>query len=267
MFNQNIIDFEGDLQAQLSDHLNQSEFEEEWDRIVRIYKIFVNNNFKVTLLDVERNKYRYLGELSSFHFSSDYLKEQLCFYCVADGNEIGFKISYRNTENHGKVLFSGISLKMILESITKVGYFYQFETFGEMLERKYGRNLRSYLIELDGKITRNKSLIDELVTRGYIIKDGDTLFVDMKISDQPGCICCFCFSVEYLESLTRDLLSFFQAEKIVYHGVKIPSEPKIIEVDSGDKSELHSCCTYPIIKGLNMSWEFNRHRIDLNKFF
>lgn len=121
------------------------------------------------------------------------------------------------------------------------------------------------LIEETGTFTGCKELTDKFVKDGLIRKEGKVLHVDFNISDQPGCMCGFTGAVEKLEFVTRDLKKFFEADEIVYHlPTKHISHVTMPEVEPGYTGMIdempgcyesdRACGTYPVIKGLEMSW-------------
>lgn len=122
------------------------------------------------------------------------------------------------------------------------------------------------LISETGTFTGCKELMDKFTGDGRIRKDGNTLHVDFSISDQPGCMCGFATEVEQVESVTRDLKKFFEADEIVFHHTtKTAGNYVTIEVEPGHKGGIRNlpgayegdpwCGTYPVIKGLGMRWE------------
>jgi len=121
------------------------------------------------------------------------------------------------------------------------------------------------LIEETGTFTGCKELTEKFVNDGLIRKDGTMLHVDFNISSQAGCMCGFAGTVQELESVTRDLKRFFEADEIVYHlPNKHISHVTMPEVEPGYSGSIcsvpgyyacdPSCGTYPVIKGLGMSW-------------
>jgi len=122
------------------------------------------------------------------------------------------------------------------------------------------------LIEEHGTFTGCMELVEKLIAEGLLKKEDGVLRVSMELASQPGCICGLTDSVEKIESLTRDLLTFFDAEEIVYHGLhREQSCISVIYVDSGHCGAIRDlpdsyhgdphCGTYPIIKELPMRWE------------
>lgn len=121
------------------------------------------------------------------------------------------------------------------------------------------------LIQETGTFTGCKELMDKFAKSGQIRKEGRTLYVEFSISDEPGCMCGFATHVEHIESVTRDLLKFFDADEIVYqHTTKTEDNYVTIEVEPGHKGAIRNlpgafegdpwCGTYPVIKGLRMKW-------------
>lgn len=121
------------------------------------------------------------------------------------------------------------------------------------------------LIKEFGTFTGCKYLTDEFVKDGLIRKEGKVLHVNFGIFGPTGCVCNFTEKVEKIESVTRDLKKFFEADEIVYHLTKKLAEyTTMTEVDPGYTGSIRSvpgahkgdplCGTYPVIKGLGMKW-------------
>jgi hypothetical protein len=121
------------------------------------------------------------------------------------------------------------------------------------------------LIAETGTFTGCKELTDQFVKDGLIRKEGKVLHVDFNISSQPGCMCGFTDKVEKLEFVTRDLKKFFEADEVVYHlPTKHSSRVTMPEIEPGYTGPIEEvpghyehdeqCGTYPVIKGLGMSW-------------
>lgn len=124
----------------------------------------------------------------------------------------------------------------------------------------------SSLIKETGTFTCCQELVDKFVANGLIRKEGRVLHVSMDISSEAGCICGLAERVEEIESLTRNLKKFFDADEIIYHHTDRTAEMiSIVEVDPGYKGHICElpgafegdsyCGTYPVIRGLGMRWE------------
>jgi len=122
------------------------------------------------------------------------------------------------------------------------------------------------LIRETGTFTGCQELTDRFVKNGLIRKEGRILYVSLDISDESGCMCGLATDVEQIESVTRDIKKFFDADEIVYqHTHRRADNLAVVEVEPGYKGEIRKlpgaykgdswCGTYPVIKGLGMRWE------------
>lgn len=123
------------------------------------------------------------------------------------------------------------------------------------------------IIKATGGITcasRHLALFEQ---RGWIKKAEDgSLIVSLRICLKYGacCICGLTSTVEGLESLVRDLLRHYEADKIILVNNRVGLEsayPVVKPGTTGDIWELQHahkgdswCGTYPLIEGINMSW-------------
>jgi hypothetical protein len=125
-----------------------------------------------------------------------------------------------------------------------------------------------YLDSFQGRFKRamnegHNEPLAKFVDNGTIRVDGKTLYVDLAAFSQSRCICYVAESVEKLESLTRGLLALYQADKIAFTGIErehfvtVEVEPghhgRIEDLADAYAADRH-CGTYPMIRGLDMSW-------------
>jgi hypothetical protein len=121
------------------------------------------------------------------------------------------------------------------------------------------------LITKHGTFTGCQELVDRFTAEGSIRKEGRLLHVSMDISTQVGCMCGLTRRVEKFESLTRDLLRYFDADEIVWHTKRGAGNTAIVQVEPGHQGSIDSlpgsfkgdslCGTLPVIKGIPMRWE------------